>query len=73
MFGNPPHPSVQAHREAATRISQAMRAAGWEVIGRGSAWYDERYVWRGAEEPAERIALPDGPAAPDEPRGGGTT
>jgi hypothetical protein len=29
----------------------ALEAAGWEHIGRGPAWYAQRFVWRGAGEP----------------------
>jgi hypothetical protein len=32
-------------------VVEALEAAGWEHIGRGRHWYEQRFVWRGSGEP----------------------
>jgi hypothetical protein len=32
-------------------LVEALEAAGWEHIGRGRDWYEQRFVWRGSGEP----------------------
>jgi hypothetical protein len=59
LFMSPPDPKVPEHRGAALALARALRAAGWEVVGRGSGWYAERYVWRRDGEPPAHIEVPE--------------
>jgi hypothetical protein len=44
----PPTPELALRVRA---LVEALEAAGWEHIGRGPHWYEQRFVWRGAGEP----------------------
>jgi hypothetical protein len=58
LMGEPEPPTP----ELAVRVRslvQALEAAGWEHIGRGRRWYQQRFVWRAAGDP-QPISLPEG-------------
>ncbi|MEA2283608.1 MAG: hypothetical protein QOK21_4215 [Solirubrobacteraceae bacterium] len=59
LFMSPPDSKAPEHRGAALALARALRAAGWEVVGRGGGWYAERYVWRGVGEPPAHIEVPE--------------
>jgi hypothetical protein len=59
LFMSPPDPKVPEHRGAAVALARALRAAGWEVVGRGGGWFAERYVWRHDGEPPTDIDVPE--------------
>jgi hypothetical protein len=50
-----PDPHSERYRAEARALATAMQTAGWDPIGRGNAWYAERFVWRGDGEPPERV------------------
>jgi hypothetical protein len=52
-----PDPSDAAHRREVQRLAAALKAAGWEPVGRGSRWFAGRYVWRDESTPANQIPL----------------
>jgi hypothetical protein len=56
----PPDPRSQAQVGEVRRLTRALRASGWEPVGRGARWYSARCVWHGDEPPAEQLEL--GPA-----------
>jgi hypothetical protein len=58
LFMSLPDAKVSEHRSAALALARALRAAGWEVVGRGGGWYAERYVWRGEGEPPAHVEVP---------------
>ena len=51
----PPTPEMIASVKA---LVTALVAAGWERTGTGTAWYAQRFVWRGSGEPGP-IVVPD--------------
>lgn len=50
----PPTPEMIASVKA---LVSALVAAGWERTGTGTAWYAQRFVWRGTGEP-RAVAVP---------------
>ena len=48
-------PSPTAHRPEVERLVTALEAAGWRRVGRGPAWYAERFAWPGEGPPPERL------------------
>jgi hypothetical protein len=50
----PPTPEMIASVKA---LVSALVAAGWERTGTGTAWYAQRFVWRGSGEP-RAVAVP---------------
>jgi outer membrane biosynthesis protein TonB len=51
----PPTPELAVRVRA---LMNALEAAGWQHIGRGPRWFEQRFVWRGAGEPPQ-IAVPE--------------
>jgi hypothetical protein len=51
MLGDPSG-SLARYSSEQARLTAALEAAGWERVGRGECWYSERFIWRGAGEPA---------------------
>jgi hypothetical protein len=51
----PPTPDLAIRVRA---LVHALEAAGWEHIGRGPRWYEQRFVWRGSGEP-QRVSVAD--------------
>ena len=69
-----PDPSDAAQRREVQRLAAALKAAGWEPVGRGPRWFAGRYVWRDESTPPDQIPLaPAEAAASHDPahRGGG--
>jgi hypothetical protein len=57
LMGDPEPPTP----ELAVRVRALMNAleeAGWEHIGRGPRWYEQRFLWRGTGQPAQ-LAVPE--------------
>jgi hypothetical protein len=48
-------PPETAQLREVGRMAAALRAAGWQRLGRGTEWYAERYVWPGDGTPPERL------------------
>ena len=44
----PPTPELAVRVRA---LVEALEGAGWEHIGRGRRWYEQRFLWRGDGEP----------------------
>ena len=44
----PPTPELAVRVRA---LVESLEAAGWEHIGRGRRWYEQRFLWRGDGEP----------------------
>jgi hypothetical protein len=53
----PPDPRSQAQVGEVRRLTRALKAAGWETVGRGARWYSTRCVWRGEEPPPQRLRI----------------
>ena len=51
----PPTPELAVRVRA---LVEALEAAGWEHIGRGRQWYQQRFLWR-AESAPQPVAVPD--------------
>jgi hypothetical protein len=56
-FMSDPDPKGRRHLAQVRELASALEAAGWERIGRGSAWYSQRFVWRREGRPPERVEL----------------
>jgi hypothetical protein len=50
-----PDPSGKGYQTELGRLVAALRAAGWEYVGRGPKWYSARFVWRLPAAPPDRI------------------
>ena len=44
----PPTPELAIRVRA---LVEALEGAGWEHIGRGRRWYEQRFLWHGDGEP----------------------
>lgn len=53
----PPDPRSPAQVGEVRRLTRALKAAGWEPVGRGPRWYSARCVWRGDAPPPEQLEL----------------
>jgi hypothetical protein len=57
LMGEPEPPTP----ELALRVRglvEALESAGWQHIGRGRHWYEQRFLWRGSGEP-QPVAVAD--------------
>ena len=59
----PPTPEMVASVKI---LVSALMAAGWERTGTGSAWYAQRFIWRGSGEPGT-VVVPDAIASVEQP------
>jgi hypothetical protein len=46
-----PEPATPELAIRVRALVEALEAAGWEHIGRGRHWYEQRFLWRGSGEP----------------------
>ncbi len=58
MFSADPDPEREEHAAAVGSLVEALRAAGWEPVGRGWQWYAVRFLWRGKGTPPETVQVP---------------
>ena len=57
MVMDPPNPQERAIVAEARRLAAALVEAGWQPLGRGSAWFSGRYVWDREEPPPQHVEL----------------
>jgi hypothetical protein len=57
QFMADPDPYDRSHRREAARLDEALRAVGWQPVGRGPHWYAGRYVWHGKGDPPSDLDL----------------
>ena len=55
LMGADPDPAAQEYQAELRRLVAALRAAGWDYVGRGTKWYSARFVWRKPGAPPDRI------------------
>ncbi len=55
LMGADPDPAAKEYQAELGRLVAALRAAGWDDVGRGSKWYSARFVWRRTGTPPDRI------------------
>jgi hypothetical protein len=48
-------PGATTHRPEFQQLVSALEAAGWRRVGRGSAWYSERFTWPGEGLPPDQL------------------
>jgi hypothetical protein len=52
-----PDPVLPDVRTELRHLADAVERAGWEPAGSGRHWYAERFAWRRAEPPPDRLDL----------------
>jgi hypothetical protein len=55
MFMDDPDPRGPRYLAQVRGFASALEAAGWERIGRGPAWYAQRFVWRREGTPPDHV------------------